>query len=381
MDRSYPFSRHIEQRRHVRRRALAAVSAGIAAYAVAFAMLPAQAPYAPLTLDATTLATPPETMPVSDPIPAARRVYRYSVVPGGAADRAELERVLRSDKVVAAHYAGFDVARAHAVTVSASRAVHVSYRKGDKIYWTARKVMLQAGETLLTDGRNEMRTRCANRISDLPRLPVERHAPSPDALDELVDEAPDGTAGEITHVNAPELALDGDLPELTGRPFQPVWPADAPPAGNPRPARPPYTGEPAPGLPWPQTGWLGNAGLPPQSGATPGTQVLASITPPPVSHAIAVVPDPLPDAGPGDPAGDPAAGEPAAGEPANWMPPPAVTDIDPFIPQRDPSQPAAPSNPPLAVAQPADLPEPASAWLVAGALVALLVQRRQRSFG
>jgi hypothetical protein len=221
--------------------------------------------------------------------------------------------------------------------------VYVSYRKGDDIYWTARKVMLQAGETLLTDGRNEMRARCANRISDVPRSPVEPHAPSPGALDELVD---DGTAGEITYVNAPEPAPDGDLPELTGEPFKLVWPGNPAPADDPRPGRTPLAGEPAPGLPWPQTGWLGSAGLPPLSGATPADQLLASSTPPPLSRAITVLPD--------------------------------VTDIDPLIPQPDPSQPAAPSNPPLDVPQPADVPEPGTAWLAAGAMLAMLAQRKRR---
>jgi hypothetical protein len=343
MDRSYPFSRRIEQRLQFRRRVLATMFAGIAACAAAFAMTPAQAPAAASPADAAAVAPLAATLPVSATTPVVRRVYRYSVVPGGAADRAELERIVRRDKVVAAHYAGFDVERARPVTVSAPRAVHVSYRKGDKIYWTSRKVMLQVGETLLTDGRNEMRARCANRISDLPRFPVEPHAPSPGSLDELGD---DGTAGEITYVNAPEPAPDGDLPELTGEPFKLVWPANPAPVDNPRPGRTPLAGEPAPGLPWPQTGWLGSAGLPPLAGATPADQLLASSTPPPLSRAVTVLPD--------------------------------VTDIDPFIPQRDPSQPAPPSNPPLDVPQPADVPEPASPWLLAGALAAKLAQRRKR---
>ncbi len=110
-------------------------------------------------------------------------MYPYSVVPGGVASQAELVRIVRSDKVVATHYASFDLSRAHAVTVAKPRAVHVSYRKGDKVYWTAKKVMLREGETLLSDGKNEMRTRCANRISDVAQFPVEAHAPSAELLD------------------------------------------------------------------------------------------------------------------------------------------------------------------------------------------------------
>jgi len=121
-----------------------------------------------------------------------RRVYPYSVVAGGVGNRAELERIVRTDKVVAAHYASFEVDKAHAVAVTKARAVHVSYRKGDKVYWTAKKVMLAEGETVLSDGRSEIRGRCGNRISDVAQLPVEAAAPSEEELDSSVEAAPDG---------------------------------------------------------------------------------------------------------------------------------------------------------------------------------------------
>lgn len=337
MDRSYPYSRRIEQRLHVRRRALAAMSAGVAACAVAFGMLPAPTPYVPWTLESSTAGPAQATVPSSEPAPPARRVYRYSVVPGGAADGAELERILRTDRVVAAHYAGFDAARARAVTVSVPRAVYVSYRKGDQIYWTSRKIMLQVGETLLTDGSNEMRARCANRISDLPHAPVEATPPAPGALDALEE---DGTAGELAYVKAP----DEELAEPGGAPFKLVWPAAPAVADNPRPGRTPVAVEPMPGLP-------------PLSGSTPGLRLLASGMAPPQSQGIAAVPEP--------------------GGPVARMPQPAIVDLDPFVPQTDPKQPAQPSNPPLDVEQPADVPEPASAWLFAGTLLALVLGRKR----
>jgi len=111
--------------------------------------------------------------------PAARRIYPYSIVPGGVTDRIELARAVMTDEVVAAHYAGFALDKASLRTVTKARAVYVSYRKGDQVYWTARKVMLAEGESVLSDGRNEIRARCGNRISDTPQLPVEA-----DGLDE-----------------------------------------------------------------------------------------------------------------------------------------------------------------------------------------------------
>jgi len=121
-----------------------------------------------------------------------RRIYPYSIVPGGVGDRTELARIVQADKVVAAHYASFEVDKAHPVTVAKPRFVHVSYRKGDQVYWTAQKVQLAEGETLLSDGHNEIRGRCGNRISETAMLPVEAAAPGEEELDAAVEEAPDG---------------------------------------------------------------------------------------------------------------------------------------------------------------------------------------------
>jgi hypothetical protein len=142
-----------------------------------------------------------------------RRVYPYSIVPGGVTDRRELARVVVMDKVVATHYAAFEVARASVRTVDKPRAVYVSYRKGDKVYWTSKKLQLAKGETLLSDGQNEIRTRCGNRISDVPQLPVEATGPSEEQLDASVEVAgEDGGDVEEAGFEA------GDNP--AGQPFQ-----------------------------------------------------------------------------------------------------------------------------------------------------------------
>lgn len=137
----------------------------------------------PLTTSVIT-AKAPEGVTVTDtPVRSARMVYPHSVVAGGVHSRNELLTAIRSDRVVAAHYANINTDAAHTVRVDAPRAVHVSYRIGDKVYWTAKKVMLAKGETLLTDGVNEMRARCGNRISDQPQLPVSAEEPSVELLD------------------------------------------------------------------------------------------------------------------------------------------------------------------------------------------------------
>jgi hypothetical protein len=99
--------------------------------------------------------------------------------------------VIAADTVVAAHYADLDPARFTVRTVDKPRAVYVSYRKGDKVYWTAKKLQLVKGETLLSDGTNEIRTRCGNRISDVPMLPIETNGPAAEELDAFVAQAED----------------------------------------------------------------------------------------------------------------------------------------------------------------------------------------------
>lgn len=124
-------------------------------------------------------AAPGVVRAADQPSPAtARRVYPYSIVPGGLQGRAELVQVVKDDKVVAAHYAGFAVHKARLRSVDKPRAVYVSYRKGEQVYWTSKKMMLAAGETLLSDGQHDIRARCGNRIADTPQLPVEAGGPA-----------------------------------------------------------------------------------------------------------------------------------------------------------------------------------------------------------
>src|SRR5258708_28355146 len=49
--------------------------------------------------------------------------------------------------------------------------MYVAYRKGDKIYWTRKKIALHPGETLISDGKIVARTRCGNRVAVAPLGP------------------------------------------------------------------------------------------------------------------------------------------------------------------------------------------------------------------
>jgi hypothetical protein len=114
------------------------------------------------------------------------RVYPYSVIPGGVRDANELREMAARDYVVARHFAHFNYHRAHLVRSSERRAVFLSYRLRNQIFWTRKKVNLQPGEWLLTDDSVTARTRCGNQISETPKSEVSEEEPAEDVLDQPV---------------------------------------------------------------------------------------------------------------------------------------------------------------------------------------------------
>jgi hypothetical protein len=122
--------------------------------------------------------------PSSNLLPTGHsRVYPYSVIAGGAQSPQELREAAAVDPVVAQHYADFDITKARRVTLDAPKLVYVSYRIGNKIFWTRHKLALRKGEAMLSDGRNMARTRCGNRISVLPVRPNAPAEPTSSDLD------------------------------------------------------------------------------------------------------------------------------------------------------------------------------------------------------
>jgi hypothetical protein len=94
-----------------------------------------------------------------------RTVYKY----GGVRSVQELKRAAELDPVVAGHNAGFNYDRGRVVRLVLARTAYVSYRIGNKVYWTLRRVSLKKGEPVITDGRMTARTRCANRVEEMPQ--------------------------------------------------------------------------------------------------------------------------------------------------------------------------------------------------------------------
>ena len=147
------------------------------------------------------------------PANGPRPVFRHSIVPGGAYSRYEVAAAIGKDAVVAAHYQHIDIDKVRATTVPVARAVYVSYRVGDQIFWTRNRVRLAAGETVLTDGDTEIRARCGNLLSDNARQPVAAEEPAVALLDE-----PEPETGSSTMADARD-----DEGKLTHVPFLPAW--------------------------------------------------------------------------------------------------------------------------------------------------------------
>ena len=127
--------------------------------------------------------------PAGEPRLPARAVFRHSVVEGGVFSADDVEAAIGRDGVVAAHYAALDPSKLRVETVSEDRAVYMSYRIGDDVLWTKHKVRLKRGETILTDGVNQIRTRCGNCIALAAMEPTADDEPGEMEFDALTDDS------------------------------------------------------------------------------------------------------------------------------------------------------------------------------------------------
>jgi hypothetical protein len=154
-----------------------------------------------------------------------RKVYPYSIVPGGA-ENVRQAKLSMSDPAIKGHYTGIDLAQLKQVKLTANLSGYVSYRWGDKIYWTAKRVTLRAGETVYTDGAHIVRGRCLNCYSALPMAPIRPHEPTEAVLDTPVEMPLTVYSFPRLPVIAPELPIPPG--ELT--PVVPILAAVAPTA-------------------------------------------------------------------------------------------------------------------------------------------------------
>jgi len=111
------------------------------------------------------------------------QIYPYSVVKGGVHSIQELRSAIWRDPIVARHYSNFKLDRARIIKAKAAENFHVSYRIGQEIFWTKKKLRVAKGERFITDGRNIVRTRCANMLSEVPQGRTSPDEPTPEVFD------------------------------------------------------------------------------------------------------------------------------------------------------------------------------------------------------
>jgi hypothetical protein len=194
-----------------------------------------------------------------------RAIYPYSVVPGGIHSSEGLREAASRDHVVGLHYSHFNLAGIRVTRLKTAQSAYVSYRIGNKIYWTSRKLKLAKDEEVITDGVYYARTRCGNRISFTPKAPTWVLEPPPERFESPVETQIAGFPGFPTE--PPVLVPNGPVPPVfipggtTSLPSGSVPPTPIfilPPRGSIPPARPI---SPVIAVPEPSTWMLLSAGL------------------------------------------------------------------------------------------------------------------------
>ena len=358
--------------------------------------------------------------------PTNRPVYRHSVLPGGVQSGDEVKERLAQDAVAARHYKGIDPVRLKPAHLKQDRRAYVSYRVGEKIYWTRQPQLLKAGELVLTDGEQTVRARCGNRLEDEPQEEVQSadESPADEEFEQIAEldgswpptPSPGGRPGrQLASLMEPLFGWDpggalpsgGALPGQTGSgggsapgtsggsplspgglgigaPFRdPGGSTGTEPPGPPPEGRSPFEPTPPPG-PGPLPG-------PPRPPILPPSE-----PPPPEDDPLPPeFPDPEPEGpGPGPSTKPPVYGPPVPppptspprdsppGTPTPKGPPPGPDDPPPGPkpppspkPPRTPDRPVPPDFP--TPEPPQDIPEPASFLLMVAGAGALLWLRRR----
>jgi hypothetical protein len=197
---------------------------------------------------------------------AERPMYPYSVIPGGVESASELRNAVDHDAVVADHYSDFDLAKAHVIVSDRDHMEYVSYRMGDRVFWTSHELLIRKGETLITDGAHTARTRCGNQLSDHAEQPTSAKQPSPEAL-----ESPTAAQAGDAAAPPPELFAGNYLPEEFPTPGgRPALPPGGGVPGGP-------TGSLIPPVYYPFVGPPGTITTPPVGTPEPDSLLLVAV--------------------------------------------------------------------------------------------------------
>lgn len=158
----------------------------ICGVALSFVLVKGPAPHRSIVDASTATPEPSGSVRAASVAAPVRPVYRHSVVPGGVRSPEEIEHVIQRDRVVAAHYKNIAPQLMRNERLQQPLLAHVSYRLGDKIYWTKKPVQLPKYEPIMTDGTTTIRERCGNLISMEPLAPASDEEPPPPSFDLLM---------------------------------------------------------------------------------------------------------------------------------------------------------------------------------------------------
>jgi hypothetical protein len=186
-----------------------AVVAGCAVVAAEYADL-----FRPLTLPGIGASAP---VAMAWRPQAPRLAYRYSIVPGGVWSADDVVQAIEDDPVVAAHYHRLDLSRLRSEVLAEPRTAYVSYRTGQDIGWTSRRVQVGAGEAVLTDGTTTIRARCGNVLSDEAVADAADERFDPAVLDQI-DPDPSFAIGRPAGTRAAPVSAADGIGEAAGPP-------------------------------------------------------------------------------------------------------------------------------------------------------------------
>jgi hypothetical protein len=124
-----------------------------------------------------------------------------------------------------------------------ARTAYVSYRIGNHVYWTRRRIKLHKGEKVITDGKMTARARCANRVEEVPQQATSSSEPPVARFEEPVRPS-EGTAVQnppqafqSALMNRPAMPGMGPMPPLSvfnpfeGSNWTPIAPPPLPTGG------------------------------------------------------------------------------------------------------------------------------------------------------
>lgn len=159
--------------------------------------------------------------------------YPHALVRCGVWSLEDVEAA-RADSMVAAHYA--DIGTVRPAVLKADEWDYASFRQGAQTVWTARPLLIKAGELVLMDrAGNKIRARCGNRLSPTKQYPA---MPAPPELERDIPAVT--VPGEAPYL--PLLPIAQELiglpplvafaPPVEEIPFTPVAPFGIPPVAG-----------------------------------------------------------------------------------------------------------------------------------------------------